>query len=142
MEPIEVDSGVVIKWFVDEPHAVAARRLRDQYRAGSISLLAPDLMYAELGNILWKKQRLEGLAAETATSILTELQSYSISLTSARDLLEDAHQIAVAHGRTVYDALYLALGIREGCRFVTADERLFNAVGPAFPNMVWVANWP
>lgn len=36
--------------------------------------------------------------------------------------------IAMDTERSVYDCLYLALAEREGCRFVTADRRLFNAV--------------
>ena len=39
-------------------------------------------------------------------------------------------------------SLYLALSIREACQFVTADERLVNAVRPALPGVIWVANWP
>lgn len=38
--------------------------------------------------------------------------------------------------------LYLALSEREGCRFVTADERLANAVRAALPDVVWLADWP
>ena len=41
-----------------------------------------------------------------------------------------------------YDALYLALGIRENCQVVTADEKLVNAVGTAFPNLIWLPTWP
>jgi antitoxin FitA len=51
MTPNVVDASVVIKWFVDEVHAEAARRLpEDQYE-----LFAPDLLWLEYGNILWKK---------------------------------------------------------------------------------------
>jgi predicted nucleic acid-binding protein len=48
----------------------------------------------------------------------------------------------VAHQRAVYDAMYLALSLREHCRWVTADERIVNALGAIFPQIVWVANWP
>lgn len=142
MEHLITDSGVVVKWFVDEPYSTEARRVLRAYRAGSVSLLAPDLLYAEVGNIVWKKQQFQGLPANTAGRVPRAMRQLDISLTSARLLLDDAHRLAVAHGRTVYDALYLALSVREKCRFVTADERLVNAVGAAFPDMVWVANWP
>ena len=36
--------------------------------------------------------------------------------------------IALATGRTVYDSLYVAFAADEGCQFVTADERLVNAL--------------
>jgi predicted nucleic acid-binding protein len=56
--------------------------------------------------------------------------------------LEEAYRLAVTHQRTVYDSLYLALSVREGCQFVTGDLRLVNAVGTALPNVAWVGNWP
>ena len=142
MERIVVDSGIIIKWFVAEPQSTEARRILRAYRAGTLTLLAPDLIYAEVGNIVWKKQRFQGLPVSTAARILRAMRRLDISLTSAKPLLDDAHQLAVTHSRTVYDALYLALCVQEGCRFVTADERLVNAVGAAFPGLVWVANWP
>lgn len=49
--------------------------------------------------------------------------------------------IGNARKRTVYDSLYLALSLREGCQFVTADEKFANAVGSSFPSIVWLANW-
>lgn len=46
-----------------------------------------------------------------------------------------------AHGRTVYDALYIALGIQEDCQFVTADERLVNSVSLTLPHVVLLGAW-
>ena len=51
-------------------------------------------------------------------------------------------QLAVTYRRSVYDSLYLALSLRSNCRFVTADERLVNAVGTALPNVISLQNWP
>jgi hypothetical protein len=48
-----VDASVVIKWFIDEVHAEAARRLQAEH----YDLLAPDVLWPESGNILWKKVR-------------------------------------------------------------------------------------
>jgi predicted nucleic acid-binding protein len=141
IERLVIDSGVLIKWFLDEPLYPEARRIRDEYRTGTLTLVAPDLIYAEVGNILWKKQRFQGLSSVDAADVLMTLKGYPIPTTPAAALLDDAYHLAVTHGRTVYDALYLALSVREGCRFVTADERLANAVGAALPNVVWVANW-
>lgn len=56
-------------------------------------------------------------------------------------LINEALSIAAAYTRTVYDSLYLALSLRRGCPYVTADERLVRAIGSSFPNVVWVASW-
>ncbi len=84
----------------------------------------------------------QGLAASDAQDILDRFRQLQFTFTPTAELLEDAYKIAVAHSRTVYDALYLALGVREGCQVVTADEKLVNAVGSNFPNLIWLPNWP
>jgi predicted nucleic acid-binding protein len=99
------------------------------------------LINAELGNIVWKKHSLQGLAAADAQLIIDAFRKLKFVLTSTAVLLDEAYRLAVTHQRTVYDMLYLALSLQEQCRFVTADERLVNAVSSAFPNVVWIANW-
>lgn len=134
-------SGVAVKWYVDEPDVVPARRIRDDFEAGTLDLLAPDLIYSEVGNIVWKKRLFQALPEADAQVILTDFRAYSFKITPAKDLLDEAYQLAVAHRRTVYDSLYLALSLRAGCRFVTADEKFANAIGSTFHNVVWLANW-
>jgi predicted nucleic acid-binding protein len=46
-----VDSSVVIKWFLPEPHATQARAIRSGGQTGTLTLLAPELIFAELGNM-------------------------------------------------------------------------------------------
>jgi predicted nucleic acid-binding protein len=142
IDKVVVDSSVAIKWFVTEPHSVEARRLLNEYQTGALGLFAPDLIYAEMGNIVWKKQRFQGLAAVDAQQIIDTFRKYAFSVTSTADLLDAAYRLAVAHQRSVYDAVYLALSIRENCPLVTADEKLVNALGAAIPSLVWIPNWP
>ena len=142
MDNLVVDSSVAVKWFVIEPYSTEARRILDAYQNGLLSFLAPDLINAEFGNIIWKKHNFQGLAVSDAEDVLDKYRQLQFTFTPTAELLEDAYKIAVAHRRTVYDALYLALSVRENCQFVTADEKLVNAVGVAFSNIVWIANWP
>lgn len=141
MTKLVVDSSVAIKWFVPEPHSVEARRILDGYQLGALSFLAPDLINAEFANIVWKKHAFQGLDAGDAQSIIDEFRKLVFTLTSTADLLEDAYLLAVTHRRSVYDMLYLALSLRENCQFVTADEKLVNAVGSVFSNIAWLASW-
>ena len=142
MDTVVVDSSVAIKWFVVEPYSVEAHYILEEYQAGTLALLAPDLVYAEVGNIVWKKHRFQGLAAEDAEEVLAAFRLVTFVVTSCAALLEEAYHLAVTHQRTVYDAMYLALSLREHCRWVTADERIVNALGAIFPQIIWVANWP
>jgi predicted nucleic acid-binding protein len=142
MDNLILDSSVAVKWFIIEPYSIEARRILDAYQNGLLSFLAPDLINAEFGNIIWKKHLFQGLAASDAQDVLDKYRQLQFTITPTAELLEDAYKIAVAHRRTVYDALYLALCVHENCQFVTADEKLVNAVGSNFPNLLWLANWP
>lgn len=142
MNKIVVDSSVAIKWFIVEPYSTEARRILDDYRAGTLTLLAPDLINAEIGNVVWKKQRFQGLAVADGQQIIDEFRKLKFELVPTAALLNEAYRFAVTHQRTVYDALYIALSVREQCPFVTADEKLYNATSEAFPDVMWVADWP
>jgi predicted nucleic acid-binding protein len=142
MDAVVVDSSVAIKWFVVEPYSAEARRLLNGYQNGVLTLFAPDLINAEIGNIVWKKHTLQGLAAADARAIIAAFQQVTFLHTSSASLLNQAYQLAVTYRRTVYDMLYVALSLREQCPFVTADERLVNAIRHDFPNVVWIVQWP
>ena len=118
MENVVVDSSVVIK-FVVEPYSDEARKLLNEYKVGGVNLLAPDLINAELGNIVWKKHRLQDLNIEDAQEIVNTFKTVNFTFTASADLLDGAYHLAVAHERTVYDMMYVALSQREQCRFVT-----------------------
>jgi len=141
MDKVVVDSGVVIKWLSVEPYSTEALRVLDDYQNGLVELHAPGFIFAEVGNIIWKKHRFQGVSAADAQAMFDGFQKLSLRVTSTSTLAEPAFHLAVAHQRTVYDMLYVALSAKESCRLVTADEKLFNAISPSFPDLVWVANW-
>jgi predicted nucleic acid-binding protein len=132
-----VDASVVIKWHVDENHADAARRLLGD---GAPALHVPDLMFPEVGNILWKKTRRNDLTEEEARRIAHLVVVAPLDVHPSAPLLEAALEIAIRTGRTVYDSLYVAMAVRLDCRLVTADERLHNALkdGPLGGYILWV----
>lgn len=55
----------------------------------------------------------------------------AVETVSCRDLAVDAYGIAVTYGRSVYDAMYLAVAVNRKTRLITADDRLFNALSRA-----------
>jgi predicted nucleic acid-binding protein len=131
-----VDASVAIKWYLDEPQAPAARRLLE----GSATLLVPGLFFAEMGNAVWKRWRRGELAAEIVRETLLALDLIPFDVHPTRGLLAQASEIAIAHGRTVYDSIYLALAVEAGVRLVTADRKLHEAivVGDLHDRIVWV----
>ena len=131
-----VDASVAIKWFVPEIHSTEASRLLSAGR----ELLAPDLLPAEFGNILWKKTRRGEIQAPKAVEIIRALTEVPIYFTPASELLESAYLLATKFERTVYDSLYLALALAEECPMVTADGRLVRSLAGTSlaKSTVWV----
>ena len=76
MTKLVVDASVAIKWFLPEPLSEEARQILDEYQAGRLSVLAPDLIYAEVGNIVWKRQVFHGLVAEEPRRLLTSFATW------------------------------------------------------------------
>jgi len=120
-----VDASVAVKWFVPEALSDEAVSLLDSPR----ELLAPDLLYPEAGNILWKKVRRGELSDQEAGEISRALLSVPKTVHPTEILLPAAVKLACAIGRTVYDSLYLALAALLDCPMITADERLYRALG-------------
>jgi predicted nucleic acid-binding protein len=98
-----------------------------------ITFLVPDLFWVELGNALWKLVRKGRIASSQAVSALSAVRNLEIPTVPGLELVPQALQIAIRHDRTVYDCLYVALATTTANEFVTADERLANALAAYFP---------
>ena len=59
-------------------------------------------------------------------------------LVNDRDLMEEAVTLALASGQALYDCLYLALALRQGCEMITAYGKFHTAetAVAAFPNVL------
>jgi predicted nucleic acid-binding protein len=136
-----VDASVAIKWYLPEPNSTDADRLL----SGGFQLLAPDLLFSEVGNILWKRVMRSEITVQKAQIILRDLEALPMALRSASDLAENAMTVACGLKRSFYDSLYLALALTTDCRLVTADRKLFDAVKDAVPikkHILWVEDVP
>ncbi len=134
MNPPElvIDASVVVKWLVPETDDEFALRLQDQYQAGEVQLLAPPLLLMEVGNALWKRVRRGELTAESAELCFDELIIDAPELLEKTEVTVSAFHLALAHQRTVYDCLYLALALDRRCDLITADQRFFAAMNPSY----------
>ena len=124
MSAVVVDASVVVKWYVPEIHSDAAHWLLQRNH----QFLAPDLLFAEIGNVVWKKVRRGELSQKDGRELVRDVAKTSIESVSSQALINDAYPLAVATERTVYEALYLALALRLDTVFITADERLWNSI--------------
>lgn len=131
-----VDASVVVKWFIPEVYVEAARRLLE----GGFEMFAPDLVRAEVGNVLWKKWRRGEIPPEAVSGILRDFERLPLKVESSEPLLATAWDVARRFDRSFYDGLYVALAARAGCSLVTADLKLYNSLrdGDLAERLVWV----
>ena len=133
-----VDASIVAKWFFEEEHsrqALALTRVPDV-------LLAPDLLISEVASVFVKKARRGEMRSSSADEALEVIDLF-VTLRRAEQLFWPAIRAALEYGRSLYDSLYVALALAEGCRFVTADQRLYNALLPRLGDtMLWIEDVP
>jgi predicted nucleic acid-binding protein len=127
---VVVDASVVIKWFVPEAGSDAAFRLL----ASEHRLEAPDLLFAEIANVVWKKVLRGQLTRAESQQLISDFERIAVDTTPCRTLASDAHAIALITSRSVYDSMYVALALRLDTRVITADERFFRAL-QSFPDL-------
>ncbi len=136
MTLVVVDASVAAKWFLPargETLVDEAFHLLRRYAKGELQLVVPDLFWAELANIFWKAIRQRRWQKPAAERALASLDARKLPTVSSRSLLDVAFAIATAFDRSVYDALYVALAVHSKAEFVTADEKLANALAAQWP---------
>lgn len=136
MNALVIDASVAVKWFLPEIHSPAAGRVLKSKR----TFLAPDLIWAEVTNTLWKKQRKKELSLSEASNILTDFLRFPLQTYSSKTLLDTAWVMSCQSGLSVYDGLYLALAIGHDCPLVTADRKFYDMLqkGPIGSQLLWV----
>lgn len=138
-----VDANVAAKWCLPpagEAYVPQALHLLEAYGRGEVGLLAPDFLFAEFGNVLWKAVRRERIPASAVGPAITLLESLRIPTVSSSGLLTAALAIALKHDRSVYDSLYVALASQSGAQMITADARLANALAGHLP-VKWLGTY-
>lgn len=123
-----IDASVVIKAYVPEILSDKAEEVLSRLADGELVLLAPDLLYPETGNILWKKRRLHELTVAEADEIVDAITALPIKIEASRPVMPLAVAIAMQSGITVYDAMYVAVARIYETRMITADKRLVEAL--------------
>jgi predicted nucleic acid-binding protein len=136
-----VDASVAAKWLFKENDAEKARAILEEAQAGRFSLLAPELLLAEVASSLWKRVRREGLQPADVRAHYSRFVEFCPALVRISSLTEPALSLALAHGHSVYDCLYVALALETRCDLVTADEWLHYALGSSFPQVRLLRDW-
>lgn len=131
-----VDASVAIKWlspFRLESLVPQSRGLLDRWQQGAVELIAPDLIWLEVASAHWKAVRQNRCTSSDAETSLATLHAQDLPTVPSEQFIELALRIALQHGRTVYDSLYVALAVTLNLELITADEKMVNALSSYFP---------
>lgn len=135
MTPLVLDTGVLVKFVVQEKDSAKAVELLRAAIQGAYRLVAPDFMAIEFANVLWKYASRAVLTVAEARRHLERFPIDRIEWLPGHVLLRDAFRMATEHEVAVYDAAFLAAASNLGASFVTADEGLHRKVSGRLP---WV----
>ena len=116
-----VDASVVLKWLLAEP-SEEAKELLETHLNGSDPLVAPELLYYEIGNVLVTKTKLSAQETSDLFGYFMDLhiEAYSLGADEYKTTIDLAHRYKLS----VYDAAYLGLAMALDIRLVTADRSL------------------
>ncbi|MFA6134337.1 MAG: type II toxin-antitoxin system VapC family toxin [Phycisphaerae bacterium] len=138
MKRAVIDASVVVKLFFEEEHSDAAEKCVRQAK----ELLAPDLIWAEITNVIWKRQRRGDISKEDAAEMAGQVLAMPVREHPTAALVVEALDLAMRLDRSVYDGLYLALAVKTGSVMLTADKRLVNALAdtPLAKHVAWIGS--
>lgn len=121
---IVVDASIIVKWFVEEEgHSLAFKLLDAELR-----IAAPDLIFSEVANVLWKKVRRGEVTSEQAMQACNALPDFLEVVIPTVSLIEESLALASRLDHPVYDCCYLVCAQSEGTKLVTADEKFISHV--------------
>jgi predicted nucleic acid-binding protein len=125
-----IDASVITRWYLNEEWTNIALELRHDYELGKLMLIAPFLIYYEVGNAL---RYSKDLTQQDVASSLNSLLKLQIKLIYLDDkLIEKMSEIAFLNNITIYDSSYCAIAELLGCKFITGDERLKEKVNHSY----------
>jgi len=84
---------------------------------------APELLRAELLNVLWQWSRARQLAPEAAHTLITESE-HLVQLVPTDELREPALDLAITRDHPAYDTLFVALAAVRGWKVITYDQKM------------------
>lgn len=102
-----------------------SRKPVDRYESGEISLIAPDLLLAEVASLLAKRTRRKELSAQQARDAFHLITRCALRLFDMRPRLPRALDLSVSLHLSLWDCVYLAVALEHDCPLLTADRRLF-----------------
>lgn len=128
MKHAVVDTSALVRLYVpDGPMPEGLEQAVEDAWRGDLVLAAPELLLAEVGQVLLKKERAGFVTRGDVDEILRCVAELPLELVGHAALLNDACALARSSLLSVYDGLFLALARRQRAPLLTCDEKLARA---------------
>ncbi len=117
-----LDSSVIAKLIFKEERSDLALQLIEQSYLKDIEYYASDLIFYEVGNVLWKNLR---KIKKSGVEYINQLFLLNITFNEiSKDIAIEAMKISQKNDFTFYDSVHLALSNINNSKLVTEDKEL------------------
>jgi predicted nucleic acid-binding protein len=131
-----IDANLIVRRVLF-PDDKAVQEAWETWTRENTPLIAPNLLFYEVTNALYRYQRQGLLRPETVNAALEAALALPVSLEGNAELHRQARRLAERWNLpAAYDAHYLALAERLGVDLFTCDQRLYNILLPF--HLPWV----
>lgn len=127
-----LDTSVITKWFFNESGSEEALRMLNEFKTGKISIVVPNLIFYELGNVL----KYKGVEVDLSGKIIQALNDLGLQVeNTGQESFRKTYQNCLEYGITFYDSSFLTLMQKYDGHLLTADQKLFNKLNDKFTNI-------
>jgi len=141
-EQLVVDASVVAKLYLrDEQYTAKADLLFSRFKQGEVQLIAPRLITYEVPAAIKGGAVRVKAAKEIWRAALSSFESLGLTIIDDSDAKYEATRLALDYFCQYYDALYLLLAQDLGCRFITADEKLWKPLHTRLGYLLLLASY-
>lgn len=136
-----LDASVVLKWFLAfEEGSTEALDLLNHHISDELEIMAPALLQYEVINGLMVARKRGSIREEVILSAIEGFVNLSFRFIGLSGHYSRIVYYCKVYNLSAYDASYLALAEAEQIPFITADERLYNAIRKDFDRVKWLGD--
>ena len=142
VEQLVVDANVVAKLYLkDEQYTDKADLLFSRFKRGEVQLIAPRLITYEVPAAIKKGAARVKAGKEIWQAALSSFESLGLTIVDDSDAKYEATRLAINYACHYYDALYMLLAEDLGCRFITAEEKLWRNLHTRLEYLLLLASY-